>query len=71
MQNCDFNEVSLQTYAEHLFEEPQWGMLIFLNSLTNHRYQKPSMTLLLKLDILYLYTADTYNSDIYSATSQF
>ena len=29
------------------------------------------MTLLLKLDILYLYTADTYNSDIYSATSQF
>ena len=38
MENCDFNEVSLQPCAEHLFEEPQWGMLIFLNSLTNHRY---------------------------------
>ena len=23
MENCDFNEVSLQPYAEHLFEEPQ------------------------------------------------
>ena len=29
------------------------------------------MTLLLKLDILHLYTADTYDSDIYPATSQF